>query len=688
MVLIIRVFLLKLKPEYYVYLLGFFVILGTYQYWEKAQLLFLFFLFFSLMTIRRGGVLALLNCSLIGILSFFIKLNTGIVVNILFFLLVGFLVVKKYRPSPWFFIGISLVHAIVIFFLARVLLVELLPYFNGSLHIIKGYNDAMQKLPDFFLLTLAGLSLLVFANVILRNFRNWFYNWENLFILFFVLGGTFVFFKNGFVRADGHTRMFFTYFPGIFGCFYLFTENKEIKASLGKAFVSLLIISGLGILYLFSPFKVYRHLKEVPYKAEIVRSRNFQAAQERNFQINKKKREIPGEILSEIDTHAVDIMPWEISFLYFSQLNYDPRPVIQSYSAYNSYLDKLNANSFLSEDKPEYVLFHHYHTSIDYRYGFWDEAQTKMALLKCYEPVMLAGKFLLLKKRESPLTEVELGTEERTIAWNEELLVKESDNLQFLYAEVEYNLLGKIRRFLFQPNEVKVHIDFEKYKSSKPYRAVVPILEGGVLLNKELISPEDYFNFFAFQGKANAGIKKIRFETSDFWMKKQIKLKIREFKMVDTTKNSAPGIFPRLDSLFFPFMLSPDTLVLTDPLSRDSAFRLNAKKEIRFMPGFSAGEGTEMTASVKVVDSPSFGWRVNRDPEIATLSVELFLEKQQTISLGLHDDQGNFQKWICREKDFRPGVHSVSVFGSDNSPGVYYLILDAQGIKRLKKIVL
>lgn len=55
---------------------------------------------------------------------------------------------------------------------------------------------------------------------------------------------------------------------------------------------------------------------------------------------------LPSEITDKIGRKSVDIVPWEIVFPYFNRLNYNPRPVVQSYAAFTPYLINLNYEKY------------------------------------------------------------------------------------------------------------------------------------------------------------------------------------------------------------------------------------------------------------------------------------------------------------------------------------------------------
>ncbi|MDR2058321.1 MAG: hypothetical protein LBP83_08620, partial [Dysgonamonadaceae bacterium] len=69
---------------------------------------------------------------------------------------------------------------------------------------------------------------------------------------------------------------------------------------------------------------------------------------EENIRINKDRIRnsypaLPSEFLQQAANKRVDVFPYDIALLYAYDLNWSPRPVFQSYSAYTPVLDQINA---------------------------------------------------------------------------------------------------------------------------------------------------------------------------------------------------------------------------------------------------------------------------------------------------------------------------------------------------------
>ena len=65
----------------------------------------------------------------------------------------------------------------------------------------------------------------------------------------------------------------------------------------------------------------------------------------KNLQVIATATKIPDSVLEKVQGKTIDIIPWEFSLIPGNQLNWKPRPIIQSYSAYTEKLDELNYQS-------------------------------------------------------------------------------------------------------------------------------------------------------------------------------------------------------------------------------------------------------------------------------------------------------------------------------------------------------
>jgi len=109
-------------------------------------------------------------------------------------------------------------------------------------------------------------------------------------------------------------------------------------------------------------------------------------------------------ILRALQGRAVHVDPWEIGVAWAYNLNWRPLPVIQSYSAYTSQLDRLNAAALSGPRGPAAILRHRDlapgggESSIDDRYPGWESPAAMRAMLCHYRAVRTTSRWQLLER--------------------------------------------------------------------------------------------------------------------------------------------------------------------------------------------------------------------------------------------------------------------------------------------------
>ncbi len=106
------------------------------------------------------------------------------------------------------------------------------------------------------------------------------------------------------------------------------------------------------------------------------------------------------KVLQEIKNQTVDCYPFDMVSIFANGLNWDPRPLFQSYIAYTPWLDLQNQKFFLSAKKaPEYLIWEkmvtdklQYSNKIDYGYLLNDSSIDNRYLLND-EPLTIKAIF-------------------------------------------------------------------------------------------------------------------------------------------------------------------------------------------------------------------------------------------------------------------------------------------------------
>jgi hypothetical protein len=469
------------------------------------------------------------------------KLSFGIISLAIFMTVILYMIALKKIKLPFGF-SILALFVLIIIISAFFLNVNLPGYVIHTLQIVNAYNDAMFKFePDFIpFLKIACIIVLSLAfwmgymTIRLLNNKDWLKNLDKIFMYGIIALFCYVLFKNGFVRMDGHASYFFRgiVFP-IALLHHFGSEDFHIRFS--KIYYIILVILAFASVNLipgnYGPLKRLVNLSFFSIKYGEIRNYIKQVSE---YQPDIALLSNPA-LKAIIGEESVDVIPSEISQVYFNDLKYNPRPIIQSYSAYNGYLDSLNQQKYLMERAPDYILFSL--GSIDDRYPFFDEAKTKLAILSRYDIDRKIDDQLLLKLRTNPRKLIEGKSKTINAKLGQEIIIPRTSSLNFSKIKIEYSLLGKLKRLFFQPPHLIIRLTMENGEEYN-YRAVVPILAGGVIINKFIDSNEEFELLLRSNGGMNSNITKIQFASSELGgFKNDIKLITKEYWLNDSTNS-------------------------------------------------------------------------------------------------------------------------------------------------------
>lgn len=181
---------------------------------------------------------------------------------------------------------------------------------------------------------------------------------------------------------------------------------------------------------------------------------------------------LPVSILGTIANSTVDIYPWETSIIGANNLNWDPRPIFQSYTDYTPWLDRLNDKFLNSDRSPEYYVWFKRKTrpeitSLRGRMLFNDDPLTSLDILRNYQMVLREKDFTLLKKTKEKLLGKTQTFGSTVIKWNTWIQTpyKSLGNNFLLQAKIKIsrNILGTVIRALYK--EEPLYIEYKDIKN-------------------------------------------------------------------------------------------------------------------------------------------------------------------------------------------------------------------------------
>lgn len=428
---------------------------------------------------------------LIVIIAFYVKMNTGLLVILLFLthIMLMYFLNKISLKSGLISLGVLTLGLVGS---AWLLNVSLPGYIHGSFELIKGYNSSMY-LDDgntgaenniALVYTLIKYLFIAFAIYLFLKGKL-----VQFFFLAIGIGYVLLLKKQALIRGDiQHLSEFFCYVPLVL----IYGNLVHHRDTIQKYFSAVML--AIVLLCLF--FKTDMLNKQVDnlflerFSTKQAYIEQFINADSDAYANQKNKKYIPERILNTIGNATVDIFPWDISYLIENNLNYKPRPIIQSYSAYTQYLQQLNYDSYIN-DGPEYIIYDY--ESIDRRYPFGDETKLSMLIVKNYS---IADSFesngrsrLLLKKRSDAIKPLNIElVETRTFDIKDRFPIVEGTNM--VKVHVKYHSAGRKAAMLDRPPAIDLCV-YISNGHEFVYKTSMELLKAGQKSDKMVVTLKD-----------------------------------------------------------------------------------------------------------------------------------------------------------------------------------------------------
>jgi hypothetical protein len=174
----------------------------------------------------------------------------------------------------------------------------------------------------------------------------------------------------------------------------------------------------------------------------------------------KKQLAIPDSMRARIGSAKVDIYPWDLCYVTANGLNWKPRFVFQSYSAYHPDLDHRCAESYSRDDAPEYILYTH--QAIDSEHPCIVDPLTWIELLRWYDAVEEQQNLILLQRRAAPRWREADALGTRAVAFGERCLVPPDDGGPvFLRAKLRLSAVGRLLNLLYKVDPPTIRVEYQ-----------------------------------------------------------------------------------------------------------------------------------------------------------------------------------------------------------------------------------
>ena len=135
--------------------------------------------------------------------------------------------------------------------------------------------------------------------------------------------------------------------------------------------------------------------------------------------------------------------------------NWNPRPILQSYSAYTPTLTQINKMHLLNKNAPDNIMLRL--ETIDGRMPSLDDGASWSIFLTHYQPTLLENNILYLH-RKSSATEVQklISIKEGSFLLGEEIQLPDSSTPLFAQIFIKETLLGKLMNVLYKPTQLLI----------------------------------------------------------------------------------------------------------------------------------------------------------------------------------------------------------------------------------------
>ncbi len=267
--------------------------------------------------------------------------------------------------------------------------------------------------------------------------------------------------KHGFVRADGHVLAHFFISLFLVSAYpVLLQDEPAFRRVKGLLLAACAIFSLTGIwansppTIIWAPSTLNSRLVENSHALGSVP--DFPTTARAEFLRLAKIYSLTG-IKALIRDQPVDILGHEQAYALFNGFNFRARPTLQGYAAYNRHLEQLNADFYASARAPEFVLQKINRNTIDDHLPAIEDALAVRYLYHHYVFLMEDQEFLVWK-RQAPNPALDQKTLLRTdtVGFGETVITPDlGDTPVWCEFQITPSFLGRVRAFFYKPPELK-----------------------------------------------------------------------------------------------------------------------------------------------------------------------------------------------------------------------------------------
>ena len=330
--------------------------------------------------------------------------------------------------------------------------------------------------------------------------------------IFLASGLLFLSFKHGFVRHDAHVLIFFTTIAAVLFGMYSIRERGKLNALIRYA--SLLFM----IVFVMATARVYYNLDSNLWTNNIIsHSRDYRSAaavivrpsfgEQVVTDAKGSVRDhfnLDARLVEGLKGRTIDVYPWDIALPWAYDLPWRPRPVFQSYSAYTSALDQINADHLKGERAPEIIAYAW--ESLDNKHPLFYEPATLAVMLDKYRYRARDRGYIFLSRKAGGQAKKRVVLDRVRTRLAQPVAVPSFDQgTLFAEVEIEYTLLGRLLKLVYRPSDLYVRFELGDGEMSRYYRYVPAVGPGGILVSDYVENADELEALF--QGRHERPIK-------------------------------------------------------------------------------------------------------------------------------------------------------------------------------------
>lgn len=514
----------KILAEHFHYaVVGFLVLAIGLTMRQSLDDWFFFFLLFYLFAFLRepSKRVYLLLAAFPAAAGVFLRVDIGLFGAAVFLVTLGYAGLRKKLTLRAWGLG-SLLFLLMTLVAGWILHVEWGSYLLTQLHSSRDIVDARYEpstVMDGLLTHLAAeISLcMVYWTACLTLVagvrKDWRKRADEMFVCVIATLSVFFYFKTGFLRMDDALWRSFGVSTLLAAFLYLFGPTDGWRKVPVLCCWIILALCGLAVLMGKRPDPPFAGIANGSFfktrAREIGRYWSGLANYRKTLADLEHRTAEPGELKALTGSQPADILPWEVSTLYFNGLSYSPRPAVQSFYTTNAWMDSLNYLHYLSPEAPAYVLLSF--DAIHSHFAFFDEPRAKLALLDDYDPLTETGDMLVLKNGHRRRLQF-AGESAANVRLDEDIDIASNDALQYSRFYIRYDSRGRRDRFFDQPPGLRIMLTLND-GSVRTGRITRPMLEDGIIVNRFVDDKEEFQLLVQGQGRLTPQIRKIRIQS-------------------------------------------------------------------------------------------------------------------------------------------------------------------------------